>query len=97
MERPIVVTACMPASSDPWPPHRRPPPWHLRAGGGAVHSINSGSGAIELIARPYWLTNAGNSGFLTPRRLHQVRYGSDALLVAVQTGLILTAMYGVFY
>src|SRR5215472_6195504 len=42
MSRPIVVTACMPASSDPWPPHRRPPPWHLRAGGGAVHSIKSG-------------------------------------------------------
>src|SRR5262245_47758371 len=44
MSRPIVVTACMPASSDPWPPHRRPPPWHLRAGGGAVHSIMSGLG-----------------------------------------------------
>src|SRR6202521_141732 len=23
-------------------PHRRPLPWHLRAGGGAVHSINNG-------------------------------------------------------
>src|SRR5215467_1285277 len=41
MSRPIVVTACMPASSDPGPPHRRPPPWHLRAGGGAVHSIKT--------------------------------------------------------
>ena len=34
--------------------------------------------------------------FLTAR-LCQMRYGSYALLVAVQTGLILTAMYGVFY
>jgi hypothetical protein len=54
--------------------------------------------AIELIARLYWLTNNWQFGlFLTARRLNQVRYGSDALLVAVQTGSILTAMYGVFY
>src|SRR6266852_897826 len=42
MSRPIVVTACMPASSESWSPHRRPPQWHLRAAGGAVHSISSG-------------------------------------------------------
>src|SRR5262249_18527040 len=36
MSRPIVVTACMVQSSESVAPRR---PWHLRAGGGAVHSI----------------------------------------------------------
>src|SRR5262245_38075407 len=39
MSRPIVVTACMVQSSESGRPRR---PWHLRAGGGAVHSIISG-------------------------------------------------------
>src|SRR5262249_5361225 len=38
MSRPIVVTACMAQSSESGHPRR---PWHLRAGGGAVHSIRS--------------------------------------------------------
>src|SRR5450631_3713595 len=42
MSRPIVVTSCMAPSSKSWSPQRRPPQWHLRAGGGAVHSIKSG-------------------------------------------------------
>src|SRR4029077_18610477 len=41
MSRPIVVTPCMLPSSESWSPQRRPPQWHLRAGGGAVHSITS--------------------------------------------------------
>src|SRR4029077_13585888 len=44
ISRPIVVTLCMLPSSESWSPQRRPPQWHLRAGGGAVHSIRSGIG-----------------------------------------------------
>src|SRR5258705_7172676 len=39
---PIVVITCIIASSESWGPYQRPHPWHSRAGGGAVHSINSG-------------------------------------------------------
>ena len=39
MSRPIVVTACISGSSESWSPQQQPRPWHLRAGGGAVHSI----------------------------------------------------------
>src|SRR6516162_7039315 len=42
MSRPIVVTPCMLPSFESWSPQRRPPQWHLRAGGGAVHSIITG-------------------------------------------------------
>src|SRR6516162_1296291 len=44
MSRPIVVTACMAQSSESGHPRR---PWHLRAGGGAVHSIKSGHSAMR--------------------------------------------------
>src|SRR6266851_5046112 len=40
MSNPIVVTVCMDSSSESWEPQQRPHPWHSRAGGGAVHSIN---------------------------------------------------------
>src|SRR6266404_605336 len=43
MSNPIVVIVCMESSSEPWEPFQRPHRWHSRAGGGAVHSINSGS------------------------------------------------------
>jgi hypothetical protein len=42
MSKPIVVTACMSSSSESWSPQRQPILWRLRAGGGAVHSINTG-------------------------------------------------------
>src|SRR5215831_16731205 len=42
MSRPIVVTVCTGSSSESWEPYQPPLPWHSRAGGGAVHSINSG-------------------------------------------------------
>src|SRR5262249_43022365 len=42
ISRPMVVTACMFGSSESWGPQQHPPPWHFRAGAGAVHSINSG-------------------------------------------------------
>src|SRR6266436_4097757 len=40
ISRPIVVITCIIASSESWGPYQRPHPWHSRAGGGAVHSIN---------------------------------------------------------
>src|SRR5438046_2159198 len=42
MSRPIVVTACMAQSSESGHPLGDHGPWHLRAGGGAVHSIRIG-------------------------------------------------------
>src|ERR1700694_1471607 len=42
MSKPIVVIVCMALSSESWEPQQRPHPWHRCAGGGAVHSINSG-------------------------------------------------------
>src|SRR6516165_2416763 len=41
MSRPTVI-ACMFSSSDSWELQQHPRLWHSRAGGGAVHSINSG-------------------------------------------------------
>src|SRR6516165_9548866 len=41
MSRPTVI-ACMYSSSDSWELQQHPRLWHSRAGGGAVHSINSG-------------------------------------------------------
>src|SRR5215469_7450814 len=70
MSRPIVVTACMPASSDPWPPHRRPPPWHLRAGGGAVHSIKTGPPETLGRRKRGWETSADLLLSLAPLRNH---------------------------
>src|SRR5262245_6833053 len=48
MSRPIVVTACMLGSSESWGPYQHPPLWHSRAGGGAVHGINSGHWLIVI-------------------------------------------------
>src|SRR6476620_6733 len=42
MSRPTVVTTCMLGSSESWLHQQQPYSWHSRAGGGAVHSINSG-------------------------------------------------------
>src|ERR1700682_1188310 len=46
MSRPIVVIVCMGSSSESWEPYQRPHPWHSRAGGGAVHSINIGPSSL---------------------------------------------------
>jgi hypothetical protein len=43
MSKPIVVIVCMARSSESWEPKQRPHPWHRSAGGGAVHSIKTGS------------------------------------------------------
>src|SRR5271169_1308276 len=42
MSRPMVVIACMTWLLRIVGPYRHPHPWHSRAGGGAVHSIESG-------------------------------------------------------
>jgi hypothetical protein len=42
MSRPTVVTTCMLGSSKSWLHQQQPYSWHSRAGGGAVHSSNSG-------------------------------------------------------
>src|ERR1700692_1509824 len=41
MSRPMVVIACMTWLPRIVRPYRHPHPWHSRAGGGAVHSIES--------------------------------------------------------
>src|ERR1700733_13501037 len=43
MSRPIVVIVCMVSSSESWRPQQRPHQRHSRGGGGAVHSIITGS------------------------------------------------------
>jgi hypothetical protein len=40
MSRSIVVIVCMDSSSESWGTQWHPHPWHSRAGGGAVRSIN---------------------------------------------------------
>src|SRR5262245_21715022 len=37
-------------SSESWGPQQHPLSWHSRAGGGAVHSINSGHGSSALVS-----------------------------------------------
>src|SRR6266849_3709067 len=54
MSKPIVVTVCMGSSSESWEPQQPPYPWHSRAGGGAVHSLKSGS-------RPYSITSSARA------------------------------------
>src|SRR6266851_9485994 len=46
MSRPIVVTACMAQSSESGHHLGDHGPWHLRAGGGAVHSIRFGHASL---------------------------------------------------
>src|ERR1700733_4020011 len=66
MSRPIVVIVCISSSSESWEPYRRPDLWHSRAGGGAVHSINNGSGRFSC-----WDDGARASA--VPWRLDRVR------------------------
>src|SRR5215831_18666239 len=53
MSRPIVVTVCMDSSSESWEPYQPPLPWHSRAGGGAVHSINSRLEQLQQTEQAY--------------------------------------------
>ena len=48
--------------------------------------------------REYWLDGYANFGLIDPPYGYVwVRYGDDAMLLAVASGLILSAQYGVFY
>jgi hypothetical protein len=49
ISKPIVVIVCMACSSESREPQQRPHPWHRCAGGGAVHSISSGSSLLTNI------------------------------------------------
>jgi len=50
----------MDSSSTSWEPYQLPNPWHLRASGGAVHSITTGQSAtgrfLESTRRLYFAT-----------------------------------------
>src|SRR5271165_510765 len=50
MSRPMVVIACMTWLLRIVGPYRHPLPWHSRAGGGAVHSIDSGPPICALMS-----------------------------------------------
>ncbi len=48
--------------------------------------------------RSYWITDFWLFGLpIPPIGYVWVRYGSDALLVQIRTGLILQVIYGVYY
>ena len=48
--------------------------------------------------RDYWLDSYSDFGLMDPPYGYVwVRYGNDALLVDVESGQILSVMYGVFY
>ncbi|WP_246783214.1 hypothetical protein, partial [Bradyrhizobium sp. CIR18] len=47
ISRPIVEIDCIGCSSESWEPQTAPHPWHSRAHGGAVHSINCGSDQLH--------------------------------------------------
>lgn len=48
--------------------------------------------------RDYWIDSYWQFGLMNPPYGYVwVRYGDDAFLVNVQTGLILRVVYGVFY
>src|SRR5262249_20565488 len=66
MSRPIVVTACMVQSSESGRPRR---PWHLRAGGGAVHSIICGSPRRTSAARKSGVRSLLQSDYFVEGRL----------------------------
>src|ERR1700692_1557788 len=49
MSGPIVGIVCRGSASESWEPYQRPHPWHSRAGGGAVHSINNGHHSVGAV------------------------------------------------
>jgi hypothetical protein len=82
MSRPIVLTVCINSSSESWELYQPPLPWHSRAGGGAVHSINSDLTrrskrhrySITSSARP-----SNGSGNVMPRALAVSRFRNISL------------------
>jgi len=75
-----------------WEPYRHPRGWYYR---------RWTFGTILPFAfwtRDYWIDSYWDFGLLDPPYGYVwVRYGPDAILVNVHTGVILRAVYGVFY
>ena len=75
-----------------WQPYVQPRGWYYRhwAYGERLPSFFWG--------RQYWMDNYWQFGLIDPPYGYVwVRYGNDAMLVAVETGLILGAIYWLFY
>ena len=75
-----------------WEPYHRPGGWYYRRWtfGMVLPSI--------FWSRSYWITDYWRFDLMNPPYGYVwVRYSEDALLVNVQTGLILRVVYGVFY
>lgn len=72
--------------------YRKPPGWYYRR-------WNYGQILpFAFFARDYWLNDYYDYDLMTPPYGYEwVRYGDDALLVDVRTGMILQVEYGVFY
>src|SRR4051812_328572 len=70
MSRPTVVTVCMFGSSESWGLNSTHYLWHSCAGGGAVHSINSGNpkliGDAAGEAHEYWCQGDNSLGGIPP-------------------------------
>src|SRR5262249_23567771 len=71
-------------SSESWGPQQHPHPWHFRAGGGAVHSINSGLVQCSK-RRPYSIPSSArerkDSGIVRPSNLAVLRFTISSNLV----------------
>lgn len=75
-----------------WQPYRRPNGWYYRRWvfGMILPTI--------FWTENYWINDYWAFGLMNPPYGYVwVRYGDDALLVNVQTGLILRVVYGLFY
>jgi Ni/Co efflux regulator RcnB len=75
-----------------WEPYRQPRGWYYRrwSYGQEFPPIFWG--------QEYWINDYWDFGLMDPPYGYVwVRYGPDAMLIAVETGLILSVMYGVFY
>lgn len=75
-----------------WGHYRRPPGWYYRRWvyGATLPTIFWG--------RDYWINSYWNYGLIDPPYGYVwVRYGGDAILVNVHTGVVLRVVYDVFY
>jgi hypothetical protein len=85
MSRPTVVTTCMLGSSESWLHQQQPYSWHSRAGGGAVHSINSGhqpSISLKKQTRTEATRDRGKRVNRQRKPLRKARHFSRAFLVS---------------
>ncbi len=75
-----------------WVPYVRPPGWYYRTW------VFGDIFPRPFWARDYWITDYWQFGLMNPPYGYVwVRYGSDAVLVDVQTGRILRVVYSVFF